>query len=73
MIVFEYLYSMMTVFGPKMNNYAMGEVRIIDNEDDDKVSNDCVYWGNCYTQLYIRMSLKIMYHLIMPLELWYCL
>ncbi len=39
MIVFEYLYGMMDVFGPFMDKYAMGEARIIDNEDDDDVSN----------------------------------
>lgn len=38
MIVFEYMYRMMGVFGPLMDEYARGEVRIIDNEDDDEVS-----------------------------------
>ncbi len=37
MIVFEYLFDMMDVFGPLMDEYAKGEVRHIDNEDKDKV------------------------------------
>ena len=37
MIVFEYLYDMMDVFGPLMDKYAKGDLRHIDNEDKDKV------------------------------------
>ena len=38
MIVFEYLFSMMDIFGPHMDDYAQGRIRIIDNEDNDDVS-----------------------------------
>ncbi len=38
MIVFEYLYDMMDVLGPLMDEYANGEHRVIDNEDDEEVS-----------------------------------
>lgn len=38
MIVFEYLYGMMgDVFGPKMDEFATGENRLVDNEDDEEV------------------------------------
>ena len=37
MIVLEYLYGMMSVFGPKMDAYATGEARLVDNEDNDEV------------------------------------
>ena len=37
MIVFEYLYSMMGVFGPKMDEFATGGNRLVDNEDNDQV------------------------------------
>lgn len=40
MIVFEYLYDMMDVFGPEMDRYAEGEYRCIDNEDDEDVSHN---------------------------------
>ena len=34
----EYLYGMMDVFGPKMDEYVTGEARLVDNEDNDEVS-----------------------------------
>jgi hypothetical protein len=37
MIVFEYLYKMMDVFGPLMDKWANGALRHIENEDDDEV------------------------------------
>ena len=37
MIVLEYLYDMMDMFGPRMNEYAKGGVRIFENEDNDEV------------------------------------
>ena len=37
MIVFEYLYKMMDVFGPLMDEWAEGGHRHIENEDDDLV------------------------------------
>ncbi len=46
MIVFEYLYGMMDVFGPEMDKYANGERRHVDNEDDDAVSNSIVAVSN---------------------------
>lgn len=39
MIVFEYLYQMMGVFGPLMDEWARGRQRHIENEDDDVVIN----------------------------------
>ena len=33
MIVFEYLYSMMDVFGPLMDQYANGEIKLIDSKE----------------------------------------
>ena len=37
MIVFEYLYKMMEVFGPLMDEWAHGKFRHIENEDHDVV------------------------------------
>ena len=37
MIVFEYLYKMMKVFGPLMDEWAHGKFRHIENEDHDVV------------------------------------
>jgi hypothetical protein len=37
MIVFKYLYDMMDVFGPLMDQWAKGERRHVGNEDDDQV------------------------------------
>ena len=37
MIVFEYLHQMMDVFGPLMDEWAAGERRHIENENDDDV------------------------------------
>ena len=33
MIVFEYFYRMMDIFGPRMDEWACGKHRHIDNED----------------------------------------
>ena len=33
MIVFEYFYHMMDIFGPRMDEWACGKHRHIDNED----------------------------------------
>lgn len=38
MIVFEYLYQMMGVFGPLMDEWARGRQRHIENEDDNLVT-----------------------------------
>lgn len=37
MIVFEYLYGMMDVFGLLMDEYAYGKRRLFDSQDDDDV------------------------------------
>ena len=36
--MFEYLYGMMDTFGPLMDQWASGERRHVNNEDDDAVS-----------------------------------
>ncbi len=37
MIVFEYLYGMMNILSPLMDEWANGEHRHVDNEDEDMV------------------------------------
>ncbi len=37
MIVFEYLYGMMDILSPLMDEWANGEHRYVDNEDEDMV------------------------------------
>ncbi len=37
MIVFEYLYGMMDILSHKMDEWANGEHRHVDNEDEDMV------------------------------------
>ncbi len=37
MIVFEYLYGMMDILSPLMDEWANGEYRHVDNEDEDMV------------------------------------
>ena len=37
MIVFEYLYKMMGIFGPLMDDWARGKYRHIENEEDNVV------------------------------------
>ncbi len=39
--MFEYMYGMMEEFGPRMDRWARGDLRHVDNEDDDvvRVSN----------------------------------
>lgn len=51
MITFEYLYGMMDVFGPLMDEYAYGERRLLDNQDDDDVCDLKLYcWQNAVIQ-----------------------
>lgn len=33
MIVFEYLYGMMSIFGPLMDEYAMGRIKLVDSKE----------------------------------------
>ena len=33
MIVFEYLYGMMNIFGPLMDEYAMGKKKLVDSTE----------------------------------------
>lgn len=51
MIVFEYLYDMMVIFGPKMDEYAR---EFIDNNDHIDVSYFCFLSRSDYN--YFRMS-----------------
>ncbi len=37
MIVFEYLYGMKNILSPLMNEWANGEYRHVDSEDEDMV------------------------------------
>ena len=46
MIVFEYLYGMMAVFGPLMDDWAHGNHRHIENEDDDDVRLSSLFPGS---------------------------
>ena len=36
MIVFEFMFDMMPEFGARMDQWATGELRHVDNKDDDQ-------------------------------------
>lgn len=52
MIVFEYMYQMMDVFGPLMDEYAKGEVRHIGNEDRDEVRHNWCHMMHIIAYIY---------------------
>ena len=72
MIAFEYLHHMMDVFGPLMDEWARGDNRHIENEEDEDVSISIIMCIITYKLLY-RRSLMPM-NLLVPLpELLSCL
>ena len=68
MIVFEYLYGMMDVFGPLMDKWASGKRRHVGNEDDDKVRCHFSCRGQVYASKFSIATYLSSYTLLLCTE-----